>query len=96
MAGEMRTCLISLITQNHVYCLVKEQPDVSGRERLLGTWKKYNIIPRDGGKGSANGPKDNNVDLLNKFNKRVTPITGNMKIQSQICTLTWRPVVVPG
>ncbi|XP_071786315.1 uncharacterized protein [Asterias amurensis] len=64
-------------TQNHVYCLVKEAPDQSGKERLLQTMKQYGMVDSTGG-----GPDETTqeCDLLGEFNKRVTAITGDVSL----------------
>ncbi|XP_022103047.1 uncharacterized protein LOC110985905 isoform X2 [Acanthaster planci] len=67
-------------TENHIYCLVKELPDLTGKERLLRTLRQYNIILREteGADDSDTKPTDN--DILAKFDKRVTAITGDVSL----------------
>ncbi|XP_038055415.1 linear gramicidin synthase subunit D-like [Patiria miniata] len=67
-------------TENHIYCLVKELPDLSGKDRLLATMRQYNMLPEDDSHDDAREGTPDGSDLLAKFDKRVTAITGDVSL----------------
>ena len=69
------------ICQNHIYCLVREVPGISCKDRLLSTLKTYGILSSTS--HMVNGIGDHSVDqdddtnaIYKKFERRVTAIKG--------------------
>lgn len=62
---------IFLVFQTHIYCVVRKLPDISVKDRLLETLKKYGILCPSGGE-----PTKEQEELAEKFHKTVTVIKG--------------------
>ena len=73
------------ICQNHIYCLVREVPGISCKDRLLSTLKTYGILSSTAcstshmvnGIGDHSGEQDDDTNAIyKKFERRVTAIKG--------------------
>ncbi|XP_070554169.1 uncharacterized protein [Ptychodera flava] len=58
----------------YVYCLVREPPDTSCKERLRSVLQDYGILPKNG------DGTDEQQQILSKFEERVAPIKGDVSL----------------
>ncbi|XP_006818170.1 uncharacterized protein LOC102809176, partial [Saccoglossus kowalevskii] len=61
-------------TELHIYCLVREPPDASCMERLQTSLQGFGILP------SSNECTEEQQEIINRFNKRVTAIKGDVSL----------------
>ncbi|RDD46798.1 Linear gramicidin synthase subunit D [Trichoplax sp. H2] len=64
-------------TEVDVYCIVREVPDSSGKDRVRANLVSYGLLPAD-----RNDSSGANQDFENAFSKRVYAITGDITLRN--------------